>query len=75
LLGECREGVITEGWLRWAKRSTLPGPKDEGAAELEGIAAEFVLGDGRRHGRVLRLNEIVARKRMEEVGGIEIGDL
>ena len=48
--------------------------EDEGAAELEGIAAEFVLvmtgGTG-----AFAAYEIVAAEEMEEVGGFEIGDL
>jgi hypothetical protein len=47
--------------------------EDEGAAELEGIAAEFVLvvtgGTG-----AFAAYEIVAAEEMEEVGGFEIGD-
>jgi len=51
----------------------IAGAEDEGAAELEGIAAEFVLvvtcGVG-----ALAAFEIVAAEEMEDVGRSEVGD-
>jgi len=47
--------------------------EDEGAAELEGIAAEFVLVMAGGTG-AFAAYEIVAAEEMEEVGGFEIGD-
>jgi hypothetical protein len=36
-------GVIAEGLAEVGEAVDVPGAEDEGAAELEGIAAEFVL--------------------------------
>jgi len=51
----------------------VAGAKDKGAAELEGIAAEFVLVVAGGAGALAAL-EIVAAEEVENVGGFEIGD-
>ena len=51
----------------------IAGTEDESAAELEGIAAEFVLAVAGGAGALAAL-EIVTSKEMEQVGGFEIGD-
>jgi len=51
----------------------VAGAEDEGAAELEGIAAEFVLVVAGGFG-ALAAFEIVAAEEMENVGGLEVGD-
>ena len=67
-------GVIAEGLAEVGEAVEVPGAEDEGAAELEGIASEFVLvmtgGTG-----AFAAYEIVAAEEMEEVGGFGIGDL
>jgi len=51
----------------------IAGAEDEGAAQLEGIAPEFVLAVAGSAG-ALAAFEIVAAEKMENVGGFEIGD-
>ena len=51
----------------------IAGAEDEGATQLEGIAAKFVLALAGGFG-VLAALEIVASKEVEDVGGLEIGD-
>ena len=67
-------GVITEGLAEVGEAVDVAWAEDEGAAELEGIASEFVLvmtgGEG-----AFAAFEIIAAEEMEEVGGFEIGDL
>ena len=52
----------------------VAGAEDEGAAELEGIAAKFVLVVAGGAG-ALAAFEIVAAEEMEDVGGSEVSDL
>jgi hypothetical protein len=51
----------------------VAGAEDEGAAELEGIAAEFVLVVAGGFGAVAAL-EIVAAEEVEEVGFAQVGE-
>jgi len=51
----------------------VAGAEDEGAAELEGIAAEFALAVAGGAGAFAAL-EIVASQEMEEIGFAEVGD-
>jgi hypothetical protein len=51
----------------------IAGAEDEGATELEGIGAEFVLVVAGGAG-ALAAFEIVAAEEVENVGGLEIGD-
>jgi len=52
----------------------VAGAEDEGAAELERIAAEFVLVVARGAGALAAL-EIVAAEEVKNVGGFQIGEL
>jgi len=52
----------------------VAGAEDEGAAELEGVAAEFVLVVAGGTGAFAAL-EIVATEEVEEVGFAEVGEL
>jgi hypothetical protein len=51
----------------------VAGAEDEGAAQLEGIGAEFVLVVAGGLGAIAAF-EIVAAEEMENVGGFEVGD-
>jgi hypothetical protein len=66
-------GVVAEGLAQVSEAVDVAGTKDEGAAELEGIAAEFVLMVAGGAGAFATL-EIVAAEEMEEIGFAEVGD-
>jgi len=51
----------------------IAGAENEGAAELEGVAAEFVLVVAGGAGALAAL-EIVAAEEMEKVGFAKVGD-
>ena len=52
----------------------VAGAEDEGAAELEGVAAEFVLVVAGGAGALAAL-EIVAAEEVKNVGGFQVGEL
>ena len=51
----------------------VAGAEDEGAAELKGVAAEFVLVVAGGAGAFSAL-EIVAAEEVENIGGFQVGD-
>jgi len=68
-----RGGVVTEGLAEVGEAVDIAGAEDERAAQLERIAAQFVLLVAGGAG-TLAAFEIVASEEMEKVGGFEIGD-
>jgi len=66
-------GVVAEGLAQVGEAVDVAGTKDEGASELEGIAAQFALAVAGGAGAFAAL-EIVAAEEMEEIGFAEVGD-
>jgi hypothetical protein len=66
-------GVVAEGLAEVGEVVDIAGAEDEGAAKLEGIAAQFVLAVAGGAGTPAAI-EIVAAEEMENVGGFEVGD-
>jgi hypothetical protein len=66
-------GVVAEGLAEVGEAVDVAGAEDEGATQLEGVAAEFVLAVA---GGLCTFAafEIVAAKEMENVSGLEVGE-
>ena len=67
-------GVVAEGLADVGEAVDVAGAEDKSAAELEGIAAEFVLVVPGGLGAFAAL-EIVAAEEVKEVGFAEVGEL
>ena len=66
-------GIIAEGFAEVREAIEISGGEDEAAAELEGILAKFVLLMAGGTGALAAL-EIVAAKKVQQIGGRQVGD-